>query len=57
MNHERLAPGVFSTTYEGGTRVIVNYGERTYREGSRAVPGGGYAVIKGKAASTTGVGR
>ena len=57
VNHERLAPGVFSTTYEGGTRVIVNYGERTYREGSLAVPGGGYAVIKGKAASTSGVGR
>ncbi len=56
VNHERLAPGVFSTTYEGGARVIVNYGEHTYREGSLSVPGGGYAIVNGKAASISGVG-
>lgn len=34
VNHRQIADQVFETTYENGTRVIVNYGETAYRSGS-----------------------
>jgi hypothetical protein len=30
MNHEKLAAGRFATTYEDGTRVIVDYTQKTF---------------------------
>ena len=48
IDHQQLAPRVFSTTYEDGTRVIVNYGGSEYREGTLTVPAGGYEVQTNK---------
>ena len=35
-NHERLAPGVFATTWGDGTRLVVNYGLEPYALGGGA---------------------
>ena len=32
VDHRQLAPQVFETLYEDGTRVIVNYGDRAYQK-------------------------
>ncbi|BCJ94021.1 hypothetical protein acsn021_15900 [Anaerocolumna cellulosilytica] len=42
--HERLAEGVFVTSYEGGTRVFVNYSNADYTEGTLKVPARDYKV-------------
>ncbi len=44
VDHQRLAPRVFSTTYEDGTRVIVNYGNSDYTDGTVTIPAGGYEI-------------
>ncbi|MBP1991804.1 DUF5696 domain-containing protein [Paenibacillus eucommiae] len=36
VNHEKKSDGIYVTTYEGGTQVIVDYGKKTF-----AVTGGG----------------
>lgn len=48
VDHQRLAPRVFSTTYEDGTRVMVNYSDSDYRDGQLTVPAGGYQVLRGQ---------
>lgn len=40
VNHEKLAAGVYRTTYEDGGSVIVNYNEEPYVHGSVTVSGG-----------------
>ena len=44
VDHQRLAARVFATTYEDGTRVIVNYSGSDYLDGQVTVPAGGYEV-------------
>jgi hypothetical protein len=45
--HARLAEGVYQTTYEDGTRVIVNYNEQPYALESAMVPAVGFVVFQG----------
>lgn len=47
VNHRMLAEDVFETTYENGTRVIVNYRPSPYRDGSLQVDARGYLVVEG----------
>lgn len=49
IDHQQLAPNVFATTYEDGTRVIVNYGDSDYQDGTRTVAAGSYAIVAGSA--------
>ena len=44
VGHEQLAPHVFETRYEDGTRVIVNYGDRRYEDGNVSVEGRGFQI-------------
>jgi hypothetical protein len=48
-DHKTLALGVKETTYENGTRVIVNYNLEPYRSGDLAVPAQNFIVIRGGA--------
>jgi hypothetical protein len=45
VDHKKLATGVYQTTYEDGTRVIVNYEERRYTDGNIAVEGQNYLIL------------
>ncbi len=49
-NHRKITEGVFETTYENGTRVVVNYNEVSYTEEPYKVPAGSYQVLKGAVA-------
>ena len=44
----QLAPQVFETTYEDGTKVIVNYADAAYEDGSIRVEPLGYLVVRGQ---------
>lgn len=44
-SHCRLADNVYVTTYENGTRVIVNYRNSDYEYESTRIPAKGYRVI------------
>jgi hypothetical protein len=46
-DHTRLTDNVYQTTYEDGTRVIVNYGVQPYDVDSTQVPDQGFVVIRG----------
>lgn len=46
-NHEKLAEDVFRTTYDGGTQIIVNYGNADAIVGGVTVPALGYTVRNG----------
>ena len=46
VDYSQLAPQVFETRYEDGTRVIVNFGDMTYVDAGLRVPGLGYAVLR-----------
>jgi hypothetical protein len=48
VDHARLTDDVYQTTYEDGTRVIVNYGEQPYGVDSTQVPAQGFVVIRGQ---------
>lgn len=48
QGHEKLAPGVYQTVYEDGTRVLVNYNKEEYTHENIKVKGIDYLVIKGK---------
>ena len=43
-SHKELAPGVFSTGYENGEFVVVNYGEEAYSSGDMTIPPKGYVI-------------
>jgi hypothetical protein len=45
--HERLAEKVYQTTYEDGTRVIVNYRPETYAAGGVKVPAEDFVIVPG----------
>ena len=48
-NHERLEDtDVTVTTYDGGTKVYVNYGEKDFIQGDIMVPARDYLVVKGE---------
>lgn len=47
VNHERLAENVYMSTYEDGTKIVVNYGNESYSENGISVAGRDYLVIKG----------
>jgi hypothetical protein len=44
--HARLAEGVYQTTYEDGTRVVVNYNERPYTSEDVAVSALDFVVLR-----------
>ena len=46
-NHERLAEGVYCTTYESGARVIVNYNMEPYKGETFSVPAQDFIVVEG----------
>ena len=46
VDHRQLAAQVYQTTYEDGTRVIVNYGSETYQGRGVRVAGLGYQVVR-----------
>lgn len=46
-NHRQLAPDVKETTYAGGKRIIVNYGNTTYSSGGITVRPLDYLIVKG----------
>lgn len=46
-NHRTLAPEVKETTYAGGKRIIVNYGNTTYSSGGITVRPMDYVIVKG----------
>ncbi len=54
VDHQQLAPNVFATTYEDGTRVVVNYGDEAYQDGARIVPARGYVIVSGSASGDQG---
>ncbi|KIL39935.1 hypothetical protein SD70_17105 [Gordoniibacillus kamchatkensis] len=43
--HRKLKEGVFQTTYEDGTRVVVNYGTDVFVANGYSVPAQNYAVL------------
>lgn len=47
VNHERLANGVYRTTYESGVQVIVNYNQTTYMEDALTIPPQDFIVVEG----------
>jgi len=47
VNHERLAENVYMSTYENGTKIVVNYGSEAYRNNGITVDARDYLVIKG----------
>lgn len=46
-NHEKLSSNVFRTTYDGGTQIIVNYGDADAIVDGVSVPALGYTVRNG----------
>ncbi|PYI56342.1 DUF5696 domain-containing protein [Paenibacillus flagellatus] len=47
VNHRTLAPEVKETTYDGGKRIIVNYGTKPYEAGGLTVKPMDYLIVKG----------
>src|SRR5699024_55972 len=47
VNHRELANDVFETTYENGTRIIVNYNLGPYIDGDVRVEAQDFVVIEG----------
>ncbi|MGI8914474.1 MAG: DUF5696 domain-containing protein [Chloroflexota bacterium] len=45
VDHQELAPSVFQTTYGNGTKVIVNYSNQRYGNGTVAVDALSFAVV------------
>lgn len=43
--HCRLADKVYSTTYESGKRILVNYADTAYTVEGVTVPAHGYAIV------------
>ena len=52
--HERLADGVFRSTYSNGTSIIVNYNKTAYNANGVTVEAEGYAVSTAPATTTQG---
>ena len=48
IDHQKLASDVYMTEYEDGTRIIVNYGEKSYIHKGTEIPAKDYTVEGGK---------
>lgn len=46
-SHERIADEVYVTTYEDGTKIVVNYNEKEAEVNGQNVPANGFIVQKG----------
>lgn len=46
-NHEKLADKVYATTYEDGTKIIVNYGTQSVQADKSTVGARDFVVVKG----------
>lgn len=46
--HAKLADGVFITTFDGKTSIVVNYNNKTAEINGQQIPAMGYKVIKGE---------
>lgn len=46
-NHEKLAEGVYKTTFEGGKAVVVNYNYTSYNYNGQEIPARDFAAVKG----------
>ncbi len=47
VDHRRLAPDVYETTYENGTQIVVNYGSSGFQTGDLTVKANDFAVLRG----------
>lgn len=47
IDHKQLADGVYQTTYEDGSRVIVNYTQYLYQVDDQTVPAQDFIVTPG----------
>ncbi|MBR4333589.1 MAG: hypothetical protein IKP72_12990 [Clostridia bacterium] len=47
VNHRMLSPQVFETTYEGGIKVLVNYGGNVFETEDRSVPAHSFIIQEG----------
>ena len=45
--HERLADGVYKTTFEGGKAVVVNYNYSNYQYNGQEIAARDFAAVKG----------
>ena len=43
----KLAEGVYQTTYEDGTRIIVNYNSVPYSDGTTEIPPMDFVLLEG----------
>ena len=48
ISHQKLVEGVYQTTYEDGTRIIVNYNAVPYAAGPVEIPPMEFVVLKGE---------
>jgi hypothetical protein len=46
-DHRKLAEGVYQTTYDDGTRIVVNYNSVPYSDGIIEIPSMEFVVLKG----------
>jgi hypothetical protein len=46
-DHTKLAEDVYQTTYEDGTRIVVNYSSIPYMDGTKEIPSMEFVVLKG----------
>ncbi|MEG1886802.1 MAG: DUF5696 domain-containing protein, partial [Oscillospiraceae bacterium] len=45
VSHDIITPQIRKTAFEGGTQIVVNYGETDYISDAFAVKANGYTVI------------
>lgn len=48
VGHDKLAEGVYQTTYEDGTKIIVNYTATEYASETGSIPPKDFIVVKGQ---------
>jgi len=46
-NHREITPEVHETTYEDGTRIVVNYGDKSFKYLGKTIEPKGFAVFRG----------
>jgi hypothetical protein len=47
IGHAKIADGVYSTTYEDGTQIVVNYNTDAYKSGAISVPPQDFIIVRG----------
>jgi len=48
IDHQKLAEGIFQTTYEDGSRIIVNYTNTSFQAGDHVIPAKDFLLLKGE---------